>query len=309
MRPSAARDLSLTQLAYFVAAAEHGSMTQAAASLFVAQSAVSTSIGNLEASLGTKLFLRRRTKGLLLTASGAELLTRARGIIAAVEEAVDALRPESVSGRLETACFSTLAPFYLPEVLQTMAEEYPELSLHVRDLGADGINEALTSHAIEVALTYDLGLDPGLQLERLATVPLYAAVATSHPLASRTEVSLAELATEPMVLLDMPVSRDYFLGAFLERGLTPVVGHRFASFEAVRAMVAREHGFTLLHQKPALDHTYDGRMLHTMAITDQVPGLDIVLATAGPTLSRRARAFTEHCRRAVQPPASPPLAE
>ena len=293
--------MSLTQLSYFVAAAERGSMTLAAASLFVAQSAISTSIGNLEESLGTQLFIRRRAKGLLLTSSGSELLVRARSILSSVEDAVDALRPETITGNLEAACYSTLAPFYLPEILQGTAEEYPGLQVRIRELGADGINDAIMNHAIEVALTYDLGLNSSLHVETLATVPLYAAVAISHPLAARSEVSLAELADEPMVLLDMPVSRDYFLGAFLEQGLTPEVGHRFASFEAVRAMVAREHGFTLLHQKPALDYTYDGRSVHTLRITDDIPGLDIVLASASPEIGRRASVFADQCRRAVQP--------
>jgi DNA-binding transcriptional LysR family regulator len=300
MRPSAARDLSLTQLSYFIAAAEHGSMTLAAASLFVAQSAISTSIGNLEESLGTQLFIRRRAKGLLLTSSGSELLVRARGILSSVEDAVDALRPETISGHLDAACYSTLAPFYLPEILETTGQEYPDLQLRIRDLSADGINDAVVNRAIEVALTYDIGLDPSLHIEKLATVPLYAAVADSHPLAARSEISLAELVDEPMVLLDMPVSRDYFLNTFLERGLTPVVGHRFASFEAVRGMVARNHGFTLLHQKPALDYTYDGRMVHTLRVTDEVPGLDIVLASADATVSRRASVFADHARRAVR---------
>lgn len=280
-------------------------MTLAASSLYVAQSAVSTSIGNLEDSLGTQLFIRRRAKGLLLTASGSELLVRARSILNSVEDAVDALRPESISGNLEAACYSTLAPFYLPDILERTAQEHPDLQLRVRDLGADSISDALVNHAIEVALTYNLGLDPSLHVETLATVPLYAAVAVSHPLASRSEVSLAELATEPMVLLDMPVSRDYFLNAFLDRGLTPVVGHRFASFESVRAMVARDHGFTLLHQKPALDHTYDGRMVHTLRLIDDVPGLDIVLASTDVALGRRARVFAEQCRRAVQTSGTP----
>src|SRR5216684_5157568 len=56
------RDISLTQLVYFARCAELSSMTEAAAALHVAQSAVSTSIGNLEHRLGTPLFVRRRAK-------------------------------------------------------------------------------------------------------------------------------------------------------------------------------------------------------------------------------------------------------
>ncbi|WP_108249099.1 LysR substrate-binding domain-containing protein [Planctomonas deserti] len=302
VRPSSSRDLSLTQLRYFVAAAEWESMTDAAASLYVAQSAVSTSIANLEDSLGTQLFIRRRAKGLLLTASGQELLTRARDILAAIDDAVDVLRPDTISGRLEAACFSTLAPFYLPEILHGMSTRFPELELQIRDLSADEINEAISTRAIEVALTYDLGLDPSIVRERLASVPVYAAVALDHPLAARTEVHLHELVEEPMVLLDLPVSRDYFLRAFTGLGLTPMVRHRFGSFEAVRSMVARGHGFTLLNQKPVGDYTYDGGRLHTLRVIDECPGMEIVIASAsGPgALSRKARVFAEQCRRTLR---------
>src|SRR3546814_1430932 len=100
-------------------------MTDAAASLFVAQSAVSASIGNLEESLGTQLFIRRRAKGLQLTGSGTELLGRARVILSAVDDTIDALRPDTVAGTLQAACFPTLAPFYLPEIIHQLTAAYP----------------------------------------------------------------------------------------------------------------------------------------------------------------------------------------
>ena len=60
-------EITLTQLRYFAAAAERRSMTEAARELFVAQSAVSAAIGQLEQQVGTQLFIRQRSKGLVLT--------------------------------------------------------------------------------------------------------------------------------------------------------------------------------------------------------------------------------------------------
>ena len=63
-------EVTLTQLRYFATAAERRSMTEAARELFVAQSAVSAAIGQLEQQVGTQLFIRQRSKGLVLTPAG-----------------------------------------------------------------------------------------------------------------------------------------------------------------------------------------------------------------------------------------------
>ncbi|MCR2812718.1 LysR substrate-binding domain-containing protein [Microbacterium sp. zg.Y1090] len=309
MRQPARADVSLTQLRYFVAAAELGSMTWAADELFVAQSAVSTSIANLEAAVGVQLLIRRRAKGLQLTPQGAQFLQRARGILAAVDDAVMALKPENTAGRIVIGCFQTLAPFYLPPIISGLEDAYPELQVDVSELTADRIEEALLDQSIEIALTYDLGLGPDIDREVLSQVPLYAAVSSDHPLAGQETVSLSQLVDEPMVLLDLPASRDYFLQAFADQGLRPSVRYRFTNFEAVRAMVASGHGFTLLNQQPKLGHTYAGTELHRLGIRESTRPLDLVLArrSAGTRVTRKAEIFAEECRRAVAALAGPPV--
>lgn len=301
MRVPARSDVSLAQLRYFVAAAEHGSMTWAADELFVAQSAVSTAIANLETTVGAQLLIRRRAKGLQLTPAGADLLVRARSILASVDDAVASVRPENAAGRVHVGCFRTLAPFYLPSIISNLADEHPELQVDVSEMSADQVEPALADQSIEIALTYELGLGPDVQQEILAQVPLYAAVSADHPLAARDAVHLAELAEENMVLLDMPVSREYFLQRFADVGARPTVRYRFASFEAVRAMVASGHGFTLLNQMPKVASTYSGGELHRLRLLDDVPPLALVLAWRGRDrpATRKAQLFAEQCRRSV----------
>lgn len=301
------RDISLTQLVYFARCAELSSMTDAAASLFVAQSAVSTSIANLERRLGTPLFVRRRAKGLVLTAAGEAFLVRTRRILADIDDAVAAVDPGNVNGTLPVGVFPTLAPFYLPEIAQRLAQAYPGIDAQFVELSAGELESALADRAVEVALTYDLGLGASVHRERLRQAPLYLAVGPGHPLAGRDRVRITELANEPMVLLDLPHSRDYFTGVFARHGIAPVIRHRFTSFEAVRAMVARGHGFTLLNQRPVHDLTYDGGRLVVIDLAEEAGGLDIVLASAQPAtaLSRRAQAFAQQCRTVLGPHAVP----
>lgn len=302
------RDLSLAQLVYFERCAELSSMTEAAASLHVAQSAISTSIANLEQRLGTPLFIRRRAKGLELTAAGELFLVRTRRILADLDDAVTAVDPTNLRGPLRVGVFPTLAPFYVPEIAQQLSRTHPDITPEFVERSAGDLEADLTARSIEVALTYDLGLGPDIHRERLCQVPLYAAVGPDHALAARSHVSLAELAGEPMVLLDLPHSRDYFTDVFAGLGFAPTVRHRFTSFEAVRAMVARGQGFTLLNQRPVHDLTYDGGRLVAIDLDDDVGGLDVVLASIVPVdaLSRRARAFAEQCRQVVIDPAARP---
>src|SRR5258708_37233188 len=100
-----------------------------------------------------------------------------------------------------------------------------------------------------------------------------------------------------MVLFDLLFSRAASTEIFTRRGIASVVRHRFTSFEAVRAMVARGHGFTLLNQRPVHDLTYDGGRLVVIELEEEAGRLDIVLASAQPlrTLSRRAQAFVAQC--------------
>ena len=87
------RDISLTQLVYFARCAELSSMKEAAASLHVAQSACPRRSANLERRLGAPLFVRRRAKGLVLTAAGETFLIRTRRILADIDDAMAAVDP------------------------------------------------------------------------------------------------------------------------------------------------------------------------------------------------------------------------
>jgi DNA-binding transcriptional LysR family regulator len=108
---------------------------------------------------------------------------------------------------------------------------------------------------------------------------------------------LTELADEPMVLLDLPDSRDYFESILAKAGVTPRIRYRSASYEAVRGLVARGHGFSILNQMPAHRGTYDGGAVSVVAIRDDLPGLPIVLARLQSVRSTaRARAVAEAAR-------------
>jgi DNA-binding transcriptional LysR family regulator len=86
-----------------------------------------------------------------------------------------------------------------------------------------------------------------------------------------------------MVLLDAPLSRDYFTGLFTKAGLTPNVAIRTPSFEMLRGLVANGLGYSLLVTSPGSGHSYDGRALVRRALADPVDPIGVALVRRGGT--------------------------
>ncbi|MEV4953056.1 MULTISPECIES: LysR substrate-binding domain-containing protein [Paenarthrobacter] len=273
-------DVTLTQLRYFVEAAAQLSMTGAAVRLNVAQSAVSAAIAQLERHVGTQFFIRQRSKGLVLTPAGELFVRDAQAILAQVEESIDHARGEhqSVSGRIRVACFSTLAPFLLPGVLTKLREDHPALEAEVIETDTSGCIAALLSGQADLALCYDLDLPEAIASSVVDTVRPYVALPPDHKLAGSKTVQLSALSGEPFVLLDLPHTRDLMLSIARLGGREPDVRFRSASYETVRTFVARGLGYSILHQRPQHQLTYDGGQLAAVEIRDDVPELKTVLA-------------------------------
>ncbi|WP_178946124.1 LysR family transcriptional regulator [Kocuria sp. TGY1127_2] len=273
-------DVTLTQLEYFVEAAARLSMTRAAERLNVAQSAVSSAVTQLERRIGTQLFIRQRSKGLVLTPEGELFLHDSRAILAHVEEVLDHAKGEgnNLTGRVRLVCFSTLSPVLLPELLAHLSKDYPGLEVTLTEADAAGCAAALLEGRADLALTYDLGTPSGITTTTMDSARPYICLPADHRLAERESLLLSELHGEPFILLDLPYSRDVMLSLLRQAGLEPEVRYRSASFETVRTFVANGHGFSLLHQRPRHQRTYDGGRVVTVEIEDDVPSLAVVLA-------------------------------
>ena len=294
---------TLVQLRYFAAAAELGSMTAAARQLTVSQSAVSTAVAQLEKELGVQLLLRHHARGLTLTAAGQEFYRELRSYLVHTGELAETARSagEALVGELTIGCFSTLGPFELPRMLSACERDHPDIRVSVIEAEHAALKQALRAGRCELALMYGYDLDDDIDHVRVGDATPYVLVGRGHRLARRKQVALAELAEDPMVLLDLPHSSDYLERLVASVGIRPRVRHRSSGFETVRALVAHGHGWSVLNQRPASPVTYDGAEVVTLEIRDAVEPLAIVLASmAGVRLTRRAQAFIRSSGRAAR---------
>ncbi len=291
---------TLVQLRYFVVAASEGSMTAASRELMVSQSAVSTAIAQLEKELGVQLLLRHHAKGLTLTEAGRAVYDDARRLLDASVLLADSAREAggALAGTLALGCFTTLGPFVLPALLQRYEGQHPGVHVTVREAEHAALKQTLREGLIEIALMYRYDLDdPDLDTLTVGEAHPYVLVGASHRLAHRRRVKLAELADDPMVLLDLPYSSNYLHSIVRSAGIDPEVRHRSAGFETVRALVAHGHGFAILNQRPTHTETYDGSRVTAIEIQDRVDPLQIVIASMkGVRLTRRAAAFIRIAR-------------
>lgn len=291
--------LTLRQLDYFVTAAELGTMAAAAERHHISQSAVALGITELERALGVQLFMRRKSKGIVLTDAARQVLPEVRNLLAHVGEVESTARSlgQSISGTLTLGCFPTLTPFLLPEVLRRLPDLHPSVTVQLYEGSVTEMLDRLLDGTCEVALMYDLGIGPEVATTVLYRVRPYVLLAPDHRLAAPGPISLADLADEPMIMLDMPPSAEMFREVLAVGRVEPLVRFSTTNFESVRSLVASGAGYSLLMQRPSPDATYAGPRLVYREIIEDVRTVDVVLAHARDArLTRRAQAFTDFCR-------------
>ena len=293
---------TLRHLEYFIAAGETGSITLAAERISISQPSISAAIAHLEREWKVQLFLRHHAQGLSLTPAGRTLLAEAKALVHQAEGlyavASDAL--EQVRGALALGCMTTLAPMLVPEILRSFADAYPAVQIRHSEGDPAQLFRRLERSEIDVALTYDLGLPKHVRFTPLASLPPHVVLAEAHPLAASPALTLQDLAAEPLILLDLPYSRDYFLALFLSAGLEPVVAAASVNQDVVRSLVANGHGYALFNARPRSDAALDGRKLVRVRLAGQHRPMRIGVATlAGLKPSRLVEAFAAHCRACI----------
>ena len=196
--------VSLDQLRIFIAAADHGSFSAAARKLTRAQSAISESLGNLEAQMGVELFDRsgRYPK---LTRAGAVLLTDARSVMAGVDTMK--ARAKGMSSGVEPELSAVVDVFFPIQVIASAAKQFRErfpgtpLRLYGEALG--GVPAALLGGRGSLGIMGPLpSTPPSMSKEPLAEVRFVMVAAHDHPLAKFTgPIPRAELAKHVQLVL------------------------------------------------------------------------------------------------------------
>lgn len=242
--------MTLQELKYLVALADHGHFGRAAEACHITQSTLSTQIKKLEDFLGVTLF-DRSLKRVAPTPIGKEILAAARNIVEEAERIRELAKhaQDPMARTLHLGVIPTLGPYYLPHALTLVHRKHPGLRLLLREEMTPQILEHLADGRLDAGLMALPVTDDALRVEPLFYEPFYAALPAGHALAKRDELKVAEMMGEKLLLLDEGhCLRDQALdvcGARQDRREEV----RATSLETLRQMVGMGLGLTLL---PAL---------------------------------------------------------
>lgn len=246
--------MTLRELRYLVALADHGHFGHAAEACHVSQPTLSTQLKKLEDSLGVILF-ERTNKSLRITPIGQKIVDQARRVLAEADAIVQLSRASAapLAGPLTLGVLPTLGPYLLPWLVPLLKGAYPDLRLVLCEDLTDDLIDRLRAHRIDAAMLA-LPIDgPDLEIHPLFDEPFFFVCPYDHALAGKAAIDEADLHQQQLLLLtDGHCLRDQALS---------VCGHseatirdygadfRAASLETLRQMVAAGMGCTLL---PAL---------------------------------------------------------
>ncbi len=289
---------TLRQLEYFTAAAETGSIAAAGRMLNVSSPSISTALTQLEDELGTALFLRQRAQGLALTEAGRTLAAQAAKILS---EATELTRlagsvSDAVQGPLRLGCLVTFAQIVVPDLRRSFEAAFPSVSVSQTELTQPDIFAALRRAEIDLGLSYAIDVPDDLDFHPIKTLPPFVMLDPAHALAGYTSLTIEDLAAHEMVLLDLPLSSDYFRAFFAASGGAPVIAERTKDMAVARSLVANGFGYSIVNFRPIGTLAPDGKPLVFIPLTSDVPPIAMGVLSAKGAMKRRAcAAFLDHC--------------
>lgn len=291
-------DTSLKALRYFMAAAEHGSISEAARRMHVVPSAVLAAVNQVEEAFGLQLTTRHRSKGIAPTATGKILMGRIQHLLDEYELLITQgaeMRTQLV-GTLRIGYYAPVAPAFLPALVADLLQGNPRVEIKLIECDTHTAQAGLLAGDFDVILCVAETLAPGVTYETLIEVPAYLLVPEAHAFAKRDSVALAEIEAEPMVLLDLPVVSDYYSRVFNEAGVAPKIVGTATTLEMVRSLVGAGVGLSLLHMCPNTEVTYAGDRVVGIPLHPAPGPLRIVMGHLPDNPRRLVTAFTDKVR-------------
>jgi LysR family hydrogen peroxide-inducible transcriptional activator len=270
--------ITLRQLRYLTALAEHRHFGRAAEVCAVSQPALSMQIREMEKFLGADL-VERRHNDIALTEIGQEVVRRGERILAASRDLVDVARHQGrvLSGGLQLGVIPTLAPYVLPKILPLLHERHPDLRIDLRETQTGVLLDELVRGSLDVVMLALPVQEADIESMKLFDDPFLLAVPASDPRPETAQVLTQEIDPARLILLEEGhCLRDQAL-AYCSSDRRSTIGFGATSLATVMQMVANGYGITLVPQVAADVEVRDARVKF-LRFAPPLPGRAVGLA-------------------------------
>jgi LysR family hca operon transcriptional activator len=271
-------EMELRHLRYFVAVAEAGSLTAAAARrLHTSQPSLSRQIRDLEDELGAQL-LTRRARGIDLTPAGRVFLDHARLVLSQVEAAGEAARrvAHPIRPRFTMGFLTGHELKWMPEALRILHDELPNVDVMISSQYSPLLADGLSKGKIDAAfLRRERGL-PDLAFRLLVKEPMMVVLPRDHRLAALKSIGPRDLVSETFVTVDdtAPVLRMVIDNYLKRSGINIKPTHEVDNLAMAMSLIASTGGVGLL---PAYAQNFLLSSVTSRPLKGDTPTIELVL--------------------------------
>jgi LysR family transcriptional regulator, low CO2-responsive transcriptional regulator len=288
-------NITFRQLRLFLALADTGSVSAAARATHVTQPTASMQLREVTASVGVPLYelISRRIH---LTQAGLALAKTARAVASEwelFEQTIDGMKGLT-RGKLKVSVVST-AQYFVPRLLGTFCQRYPEIDVALEVLNRDGVVARLRENLDDLYIMSKPPNDIAVEAQIFMPNPLVVIAANAHPKVKRSSVLLNDLALERFILRERGSGTRMAVDAhFRQLKFKPNVRLEMGSNEAIKDAVAGGLGIAIISS-----HALHGAATEHGVSVLKVKGFPVhsnwqVVHLKGKLLSPIAQAFLGH---------------
>ncbi|MFV8370591.1 LysR substrate-binding domain-containing protein [Flavobacterium sp. LB2R40] len=249
--------MTITQLKYVLAVAEHKNFTLAAEKCFVTQPTLSMQIQKIEEELSIQIFDRTK-KPIQLTDIGQKIVTQAKNIVNEADRIQDIVEQQKgfIGGEFRLGIIPTIMPTLLPMFLNNFIKKYPKVKLIIEELNTEEIIIKLKNGHLDAAIAATPLMDENIKEFVLYFEPFVAYIPESHQNFQKKEIEISDLNLDEILLLqDGHCFRDGILNLCKNHSKSEI-GHfqiESGSFETLIKLADEGLGTTLLPYLHTLD--------------------------------------------------------
>ena len=249
--------MTITQLQYVLAVAEHKNFTLAAEKCFVSQPTLSMQIQKVEEELNIQIFDRTK-KPIQLTDIGQKIVNQAKNIVNEADRMKDIVEQQKgfIGGEFKLGIIPTVMPTLLPMFLNTFVKKYPKVKLIIEELNTDDIILRLKNGNLDAAIAATPLNEEKLKEIVIYYEPFVAYIPEKHRIADKKEIEVSDLNLDEILLLqDGHCFRDGILNLCKNQDVAPANNFQIqsGSFETLIKLADEGLGLTLLPYLHTLD--------------------------------------------------------
>ena len=270
--------MEIRQLLYFVTVAERLNFTEASKQIFVAQSAVSQQIADLENELGVQLFIRNK-RSVKMTPAGSALLKEAIEILNKCDIAAQVAYQAGTgkTGTVNIGFLNSAVRLFLPKIIRKFRQEFPNVDLVLKQLTLNKLKSELESGEIDIGFTVcpELMQTAGVQVEKLYNGRNLVLVQNDHPIADKTSVNIASLADESFIVMSRQESPELYnlaMNLCAKYGFVPRIVSYPLLMESVVFLVEAGIGISVV---PSFSRAYGNSNLRFIEIEGEESGYEV----------------------------------